>query len=107
MELKTEQEVIDLVGGETTLKFEFMSDNLMTYTTLVPFIKDGELKIYKVSLFYEDLQDVFAYDALIGGFLSDFQIFELTEENECCKGKGIVLYQNKYKGNLKTQTING
>tara|TARA_R110000772_G_scaffold237560_1_gene349447 strand:- start:204 stop:506 length:303 start_codon:yes stop_codon:yes gene_type:complete len=98
MELKTEQEVIDLVGRETTLKFEFMSDNLMTYSTLVPFIKDEELKRYKVSLFYEDLQDVFAYDNLIG-FLSDFQIFELIEENECCKGKGIVLYQNKYEGN--------
>ena len=98
MELKTEKEVIDLVGEETTLKFEFMSDNLMTYKTLVPFIKDGDLKRYKISLFYEDLQDIFAYDNL-SNFLSNFQIFELIEENECCKNKEVVLYHNKYKGN--------
>ena len=98
MNLKTEEQVIDLVGKETTLKFEFMSDSVITFVTLVPFIKDGELKRYKVSLFYEELQDFFAYDNL-SNFLSNFQIFELIEENECCKGNGTVLYHNKYKGN--------
>jgi len=98
MELKTEQQVIDLVGKETTLKFDFMSDEVMTYTTLVPFIKDGMVRNYKISFFYEELQDIFCYDNL-SNFLSNFQIFELIEQDECCKENAIVLYQNKYKGN--------
>ena len=95
--IKTEEDVIKLIGLKTILKFEYMVDNLMSYTTLIPIDDNGNLIKYKIELFYKDLQCVFAYDNL-EGFLSEFQIFELIKVYEDNSIKSKVLYHNKYKG---------
>ena len=92
MKLKTEQEVIDLIGKETILKFDFMSEGLLAYDTVVPKIIDGDLISYEITFFYKELKDFFCYDSL-SNFLSEFQIFELAVN---VSGNRTILYHNKY-----------
>lgn len=73
----TEQEVRQLVGHKTILKFDYLVDSVAEYKTVTPVLIDDQYKNYKVSFFCESFDAIFAYDSL-DGFLSTMQIFEVT-----------------------------
>lgn len=77
MKLKTEQEVLELIGKDTALKFECFMDNVIDYKTVVPVLVNGNYVNYLISLFYKDLDSFLNYETLDG--LSRFRIFEVIE----------------------------
>lgn len=80
MELKTEEQVIELIGKDTALEFQCLVDNVMDYKTVLPVLVDGSYVYYLISLFYEDSQPFLNYENL--NKLSRFKIFEVIEITE-------------------------
>jgi hypothetical protein len=81
-QLTTEEEVISLIGFETPLKFEFISDDIFTFRTVIPNQKNG-IVYYDVEFFpspYKSL-DFFAYDTF-SNFLSKYRIHSVTAINK-------------------------
>ena len=78
IELTTEADVINLIGFETPLKFEFISDGIFTFRTLIPNEKNG-IVYYDVEFFSnpDKSLDFFAYDTF-SNFLLKYQIHSVT-----------------------------
>ena len=85
-ELLTEADVINLVGYETPFEFEFISEGIITFKTMIPKIILSNIEqsfYYKIELFVpEDVAniDFFRVDNF-ENFLSKYQIHELTKIN--------------------------
>ena len=77
-QLTTEADVINLIGFETPLKFEFISDGIFTFRTLIPNEKNG-IVFYDVEFFsnQDKSLDFFAYDTF-SNFLLKYQIHSVT-----------------------------
>jgi|TARA_B110000902_G_C13858307_1_gene417991 hypothetical protein len=77
-QLTTEEEVISLIGFETPLKFEFISDDIFTFRTVIPNQKNG-IVYYDVEFFSnpDKSLDFFAYDTF-SNFLLKYQIHSVT-----------------------------
>jgi len=77
-QLTTEADVINLIGFETPLKFEFISDGIFTFRTLIPNEKNG-IVFYDVEFFSnpDKSLDFFAYDTF-SNFLLKYQIHSVT-----------------------------
>ena len=77
-QLTTEAEVISLIGFETPLKFEFISDGIFTFRTVIPNQKNG-IVYYDVEFFSnpDKSLDFFAYDTF-SNFLLKYQIHSVT-----------------------------
>ena len=77
-ELTTEADVINLIGFETPLKFEFISDGIFTFRTVIPNQKNG-IVFYDVEFFSNPHKslDFFAYDTF-SNFLLKYQIHSVT-----------------------------
>ena len=95
MTLKTIEEVKKLVGEKTTLKFHFLSDNIINYYSVIPEKQLNTLISYNVQFFYESGVSFFEYDNF-DNFLSDLKLFRLTEVNEETNEK-TLLFEQKYK----------
>lgn len=93
MELKTEEQVLELIGKDTALKFECFVDGVMDYKTVLPVLVDGNYVNYLICLFYEDLQPFLKYETLSS--LSKFKIFEVIEVLETSNTTE-TLYHKKY-----------
>lgn len=93
--LKDKKEVIDLVGKDTIFKFKLITDGIATFETVQPINRgDKGYYSYKLDVFFENNDVMFAYDSL-GEFLGDLQMFELTETIEGVND-GTVIYHEKY-----------
>lgn len=97
MTLKNQEEVKQIIGENTTLKFHFVSDNIISFYTVIPKIQFDEIISYKVEFFYESGVSFFDYDTF-NNFLSKLQVFRLTEVNDETKEQ-TVLFQQQYKEN--------
>ena len=89
--MKNQQEVIDFIGKETVLKFDYASDNIATFKTCIA----DENIIYEVALFFEKGMTFFNYDSF-NNFLEIMQVFtvyELCQERNTRK----KIYEEKYK----------
>jgi len=77
-QLTTEADVINLIGFETPLKFEFISDGIFTFRTVIPNQKNG-IVFYDVEFFSnpDKSLDFFAYDTF-SNFLLKYQIHSVT-----------------------------
>ena len=77
-QLTTEADVINLIGFETPLKFEFISDGIFTFRTVIPNQKNG-IVYYDVEFFSnpDKSLDFFAYDTF-SNFLLKYQIHSVT-----------------------------
>ena len=77
-QLTTEADVINLIGFETPLKFEFISDGIFTFRTVIPNQKNG-IVFYDVEFFSnpDKSLDFFAYDSF-SNFLLKYQIHSVT-----------------------------
>ncbi len=78
--IKTREEVIELVGKETTLGFEFLEGGIATYTTLTPVNIGGFLAIFDLDLGVTDedgVLGIFKYDSF-SGQLAKSRVFNLS-----------------------------
>ena len=77
-QLTTEADVINLIGFETPLKFEFISDGIFTFRTVIPNQKNG-IVFYEIEFFSnpDKSLDFFAYDTF-SNFLLKYQIHSVT-----------------------------
>ncbi len=95
MTLKTIEEVKELVGKNTTLKFHFLSDNIINYYSVIPLKQLDTLISYNVQFFYESGVSFFEFDNF-DNFLNDLKVFRLIEVNEETKEQ-TLLFEQKYK----------
>ena len=92
MILKNQQEVIDFIGKETVLKFDYIADNIATFKTCI--IRNDN--IYEVALFFEEGMTFFNYDNFYN-FMEQMQVFTVYEVCEVTNVR-TKLYEQKYKG---------
>ena len=79
-ELQSEADVINLIGYDTPMKFNYTSEGTFEFQTLIPLIYDNmDLFTYKVEFFIEEgtRPEFFNYDSF-GSFLSDYQIHTVS-----------------------------
>ena len=78
--IKTREEVIELIGKNTTLGFEFLEGGIATYRTLTPINIAGTLAIFELDLGVTDedgVLGIFKYDSF-SGQLAKSHIFNLS-----------------------------
>ena len=92
MILKNQQEVIDFIGKETVLKFDYIADSIVTFKTCIT----RNNNIYEVALFYEEGMTFFNYDNFYN-FMEQMQVFTVYEVCEVTNVR-TKLYEEKYKG---------
>lgn len=92
-ELTTEADVINLIGFETPLKFEFISDGIFTFKTVIPNQKDG-IVFYEIEFFSnpDKSLDFFAYDTF-SNFLLKYQIHTVSAINESTNTKTEIYFK--------------
>ena len=91
-ELTTEADVINLIGFETPLKFEFISDGIFTFKTVIPNQKDG-IVFYEIEFFSnpDKSLDFFSYDSF-SNFLLKYQIHTVSAINESINTKTEIYF---------------
>ena len=87
----TKLEVLNLVGKETTVKFNSLIDGIVSYQTLVPFIEDGFLSCYELSFFYNADVAILEFDELGDINLELFELNVININDE----KASTLYPSK------------
>jgi len=92
-QLTTEADVINLIGFETPLKFEFISDGIFTFKTVIPNQKDG-IVFYDIEFFSnpDKSLDFFAYDTF-SNFLLKYQIHTVNAINESTNTKTEIYFK--------------
>ena len=78
--IKTREEVIELVGKDTTLGFEFLEGGIATYRTLTPVNIGGYLSTFELDLGVTDedgVLGIFKYDSF-SGQLAKSRVFNLN-----------------------------
>ena len=75
--LQDKSQILELIGKETILKFDFMCDNIMVFKTLSP-IRD--YKNYEVEVFFESGESFFCYEKL-EELIREKQVFEVNESS--------------------------
>ena len=80
-QLTKEAEVINLIGYETPLKFEFVSDNIFTFKTVIP-SQENDIVFYEIEFFSNPNESLefFAYDSF-SNFLLKYQIHTVNAIN--------------------------
>ena len=93
IQLETEADVISLIGFETPLKFEFISDGIFTFRTVIPNQKNG-IVFYDVEFFSnpDKSLDFFAYDTF-SNFLLKYQIHSVTAIDESRNTKTEIYFR--------------
>lgn len=94
-EIQNEGDIINLIGYETILKFDFLSDSIMTFNTISPINIDGNYVNFQIEFFIEDditSLEFFNYDSF-SNFLLKYKIFRLCKINDISQD---VLYKRKY-----------
>jgi len=79
-ELQSEADVINLIGYNTPMKFNYTSEGIFEFKTLIPKLNDNmDLFTYKVEFFIGqgDTPEFFIYDSF-SDFLSDYQIHSVS-----------------------------
>ncbi|MDB4246002.1 hypothetical protein N9824_00495 [bacterium] len=96
-ELNTEADVISLIGYETPMKFNFTSEGVFTFNTVVPDSNADGIVFYEVEFFSEpDVSpDFFAYDSF-SNFLLKFKIASVNSIDESTQTK-TQLYFRTYE----------
>ena len=87
----TKLEVLNLVGKETTVKFNSLIDGIVSYQTLIPFIEDGCLSCYELSFFYNADVAILEFDELGDINLELFELNVININDE----KANTLYPSK------------
>tara|TARA_R110002167_G_scaffold72297_1_gene203471 strand:+ start:676 stop:969 length:294 start_codon:yes stop_codon:yes gene_type:complete len=92
-QLETEADVINLIGFETTLKFEFISDGVFTFKTVIPNQKN-DIVFYEIEFFSnpDKSLDFFAYDTF-SNFLLKYQIHSVSSINESTNTKTEIYFK--------------
>ena len=92
-QLETEADVINLIGFETTLKFEFISDGVFTFKTVIPNQKN-DIVFYEIEFFLnpDKSLDFFAYDTF-SNFLLKYQIHSVSSINESTNTKTEIYFK--------------
>lgn len=78
--LQSEADVINLIGYDTPMKFNYTSEGVFEFQTLITQVYDNmNLFTYKVEFFIEEdtRPEFFNYDSF-GSFLSDYQIHTVS-----------------------------
>lgn len=93
IQLPTEADVINLIGFETPLKFEFISDGIFTFKTVIPNQKD-DIIFYEIEFFSnpDKSLDFFAYDTF-SNFLLKYQIHTVSAINESKNTKREIYFK--------------
>ena len=79
-ELQSEADVINLIGYDTPMKFNYTSEGTFEFQTLIPQIYDNmDLFTYKVEFFIEEgtNSEFFTHDSF-SSFLSNYQIHTVS-----------------------------
>lgn len=79
-EFKTSKEVIDLLGEETFLKFDFFTENTIYFKNLQPCFVDGMICNFEISFYLKD--DTFYKYQKLGDLLYKNTICDLNLVNE-------------------------
>ncbi len=92
--IKTEQEVIDLIGEDTPLGFEFLGQGIALYRTLTPIKMYDRLIIFEVDLEVSEniILGICKYDSL-GGMLRDSIVKRLVMTCDLF-GETVTLFYN-------------
>lgn len=82
-ELKTEADVINLIGYNTPMKFNFTSEGIFTFNTIIPDESKQGIIYYEVEFFTEEGRqpDFFAYDSF-SNFLLKYRVHTVTALDE-------------------------
>ena len=97
-ELQSEADVINLIGYDTPMKFNYTSEGVFEFQTLIPQMYDNmDLFTYKVEFFIgQDVSpEFFAHDSF-GSFLSDYQIHTVSIDYDGL-GDSQRIYFKKYQ----------
>lgn len=93
----TEADIVSLIGFETTLKFDYAADGMVTYKTVDPC--QADLCSYEIIFYLEtdNYPEFFAYDRF-SMFLLKYQISEVIQILEIT-GDRKSIYFKKYINN--------
>lgn len=90
---KTRKEV-EAYFQKEVFRFTFMSDNIMTFRTLMPKIIDGQLLSFELSFYYVDCETFFDYSSF-EEWLDNFQLSTVTGISDDT-GEQVILYFKEY-----------
>tara|TARA_R110000782_G_scaffold3392_1_gene12481 strand:+ start:203 stop:490 length:288 start_codon:yes stop_codon:yes gene_type:complete len=74
----TKQQIMDFIGHESVLEFQFMSDGVVGYKTVMPELETGNYYHYEIEFFFESLSECFRFDNF-SSFLRQLQIHTVIE----------------------------
>ena len=97
MILKNNDEVVEFLGKNTVLKFEFFSDSLCVFQTCIP-KKLGDSYVFYEVTFYHNENDVFGRYDSFSEYLKKENIQKLIEFDDVTL-KRTLLYQQKFSDN--------
>jgi len=103
MILNTIEKAEEFIKQFKVIGFNFASDNVIYYKSLIPMMKGGYLVEYNFSFFIEEC-DTFHYMDSMDDFLSDLQIYEIIEVCKESNSKKI-LYSRSYKSDFITREV--
>lgn len=89
----TEKEIVKLIGEDTAFKFELISDNIISYRSIVPEKNTGNY--YTVEVFLKDCPTVFDVDSL-SGLLCGVKLFRVVINNIDKTESNIEIFIKKY-----------
>jgi len=91
-ELANQQAVINLVGKDISLEFQYAASNLLNYETVLPKKINGEYYDFEVSVFYESSEYFSIYETM-EDICYKRQVFELKVKT---RKHTKTLYHKKY-----------
>lgn len=99
-DLFSEADVINLIGYETPLEFVYATEGMFTFKTLIPTKKS--LSHYEIDFFRQEGKELefFKFDSF-SNFLSDYQIYRVTECSDFDDSVREVLFLSKYEEKIK------
>tara|TARA_R110000796_G_scaffold188057_1_gene304979 strand:- start:317 stop:736 length:420 start_codon:yes stop_codon:yes gene_type:complete len=103
MILNTIEKAEQFIRKFKVIGFNFASDNVIYYKSLIPVSKDGYLVEYIFSFFIEEC-DTFHYMDSMDDFLGDLQIYEIIESCKELDSKK-MLYSRSYKSNFISREV--
>lgn len=81
--------------GDVVFKFEFRSDNISEYISVVPIILDGDFCDIKVYFFDDSSNDLFAYETF-KDLTEKYKLFEIVKLPMIENNQKEVLFHQKF-----------
>jgi len=89
----TEEEILQLIGGDTAFQFDLICDNIISYKSIVP--ERDTYNYFIVEVFLEQSSTVFRVDNL-EDIMSDFTLYRVLICNMDDSVEPIEIFYRKY-----------